>query len=104
MEVCTRTSPVAWPCRPKARTRTRCRTCGQGDWPFLFAERVEYPSRPTVLGYGHGDVVRGLDDRWHDGLSPWLMTEREGRWYGRSVADNKGQHSINLGALRAVLE
>lgn len=81
-----------------------CRTFSQGDWPFLFAERVEDPSRPTVLGYGHGDVVRGLDDRWHDGLSPWLMTEREGRWYGRGVADNKGQHSINLGALRAVLE
>jgi acetylornithine deacetylase/succinyl-diaminopimelate desuccinylase-like protein len=81
-----------------------CRTFSQGDWPFLFAERVEDASRPTVLGYGHGDVVRGLDDQWDDGLSPWLMTEREGRWYGRGVADNKGQHSINLGALRAVLE
>ena len=81
-----------------------CRTLSEADWPFLFAERIEDPSRPTVLGYGHGDVVRGLEELWDDGLSPWRMTEREGRWYGRGVADNKGQHSINLGALRAVLE
>ncbi len=25
-------------------------------------------------------------------------------WFGRGTADNKGQHSINIGALRAVLE
>ncbi len=31
------------------------------------------------------------------------MTERDGRWYGRGTADNKGQHSVNLGALEAVL-
>ena len=29
--------------------------------PFLFAERIEDPSLLTVLGYGHGDVVPGLD-------------------------------------------
>ncbi len=81
-----------------------CRILAAGEWPFLFAERIERPSAPTVLGYGHGDVIRGLDDRWSDGLSPWLLSEREGRWYGRGVADNKGQHAINLFALRAVLE
>ena len=58
----------------------------------------------TVLGYGHGDVTHGLDDDWDAGLSPWKLTERECRWYGRGVADNKGQHSINIAALRAVLE
>jgi acetylornithine deacetylase/succinyl-diaminopimelate desuccinylase-like protein len=26
-------------------------------WPFLVAERMEDPARPTVLCYGHGDVV-----------------------------------------------
>ena len=81
-----------------------CRILAAGEWPFFFAERIERPSAPTVLGYGHGDVIRGLDDRWSDGLSPWLLSEREGRWYGRGVADNKGQHAINLFALRAVLE
>ena len=71
--------------------------------PFLFAERIEGEG-PTVFGYGHGDVIRGLDADWESGLSPWRLTQRADRWYGRGVADNKGQHSINLGALRAVLE
>ena len=72
--------------------------------PFLLAERIEGPGLPTVLGYGHGDVVRGMDDSWADGLLPWAVTERDGKWYGRGTADNKGQHSINMGALKAVLE
>ena len=71
--------------------------------PFLLAERLEGAHLPTVLGYGHGDVIRGLAAEWHAGLSPWTLTEREGRWYGRGIADNKGQHSVNLEALAAVL-
>ena len=81
-----------------------CRTLEERGWPFLFAERREDPSLPTVFGYGHGDVIRGLDDSWEEGLSPWRLTERAGRWYGRGIADNKGQHSINVGALAAVLK
>ncbi|KQV72608.1 M20 family metallopeptidase [Rhizobium sp. Root1220] len=81
-----------------------CHTLSEGNWPFLFAERIEDARQPTVLGYGHGDVIRGLADGWDEGLSPWQMIERDGRWYGRGVADNKGQHSINIGAIRAVLE
>ncbi len=71
--------------------------------PFLFAERIEDPSLPTIFGYGHGDVIRGLDDAWEPGLSPWTVTERGDRWYGRGVVDNKGQHAINLAAQAAVL-
>jgi acetylornithine deacetylase/succinyl-diaminopimelate desuccinylase-like protein len=72
--------------------------------PFLIAERIEDENLPTVLGYGHGDVIRGLDDGWAEGLNPWVMTERDGKWYGRGTVDNKGQHSINIGALKAVLQ
>ena len=71
--------------------------------PLLLAERLEDPDLPTVLVYGHGDVVGGLDEAWADGLSPWQLTERDGRIYGRGVADNKGQHAINLSALECVL-
>ncbi len=81
-----------------------CRIMQEGKWPFLYAERIEDAARPTVLGYGHGDVIRGLDDGWDQGLSPWRLTERDGKWYGRGTADNKGQHAVNIGALRAVLE
>ncbi|EFF74891.1 M20 family metallopeptidase [Achromobacter piechaudii] len=72
--------------------------------PFLYAERIEDPALPTVLGYGHGDVIRGLEKEWKEGLSPWALTEAEGRWYGRGIADNKGQHTINMEALRLVIE
>ena len=72
--------------------------------PFLYAERIEDPALPTILGYGHGDVIRGLDAQWSEGLSPWTLTERGDRWYGRGVVDNKGQHVININGLKAVLE
>ncbi len=73
------------------------------DGPILTAARVEDAALPTVLLYGHGDTVLGLDAQWSDGLKPWALTERGDRWYGRGTADNKGQHAINLAALEAVL-
>ena len=76
----------------------------KGKGPFLIAERIEDSHAPTVLGYGHGDVIRGMDADWNDGLSPWQMVARNDRWYGRGVVDNKGQHAINMSAMRAVLE
>ena len=75
----------------------------EGFGPILTAERIEDPSRPTVLLYGHGDTVRGLDEQWRAGLAPWTLVEEEDRWYGRGSADNKGQHALNLAALEAVL-
>jgi acetylornithine deacetylase/succinyl-diaminopimelate desuccinylase-like protein len=71
--------------------------------PFLVARRIEDASALTVLTYGHGDVVRGLEPEWRAGLDPWTLTCEGERIYGRGVADNKGQHSINLAALAAVL-
>jgi acetylornithine deacetylase/succinyl-diaminopimelate desuccinylase-like protein len=74
-----------------------------GFGPILTAERLEDPGRPTILTYGHGDTVRGLEDQWRAGLDPWRLTEEGDRWYGRGSADNKGQHALNLSALEAVL-
>jgi acetylornithine deacetylase/succinyl-diaminopimelate desuccinylase-like protein len=75
-----------------------------GAGPFLLAYRHEGDDLLTLFTYGHGDVIRGYDDQWRDGLSPWRLTEQGGRWYARGSADNKGQHTINLAALEAVLE
>jgi len=36
----------------------------KGKPPVLLATRIEDPSLPTVLGYGHGDVQPGLDEQW----------------------------------------
>ncbi|MCX7230950.1 MAG: M20 family metallopeptidase [Burkholderiales bacterium] len=72
--------------------------------PMLLARRIEDAARPTVLGYGHGDVIRGQAGQWRDGRDPWTLQAEGDRWYGRGTADNKGQHSINLAALRLVLQ
>ncbi len=71
--------------------------------PILVARRHESGDVPTILIYGHGDVVVGQDERWRHG-TPWTLTEENGRLYGRGTADNKGQHAINIGGLRAVIE
>ncbi len=70
--------------------------------PFLVATRIEAENLPTLLVYGHGDVVFGDDENWRDGLDPWRLTEEGDRWYGRGSADNKGQHCVNLAALEQV--
>jgi acetylornithine deacetylase/succinyl-diaminopimelate desuccinylase-like protein len=75
-----------------------------GKNPYLLAEYRESASAPTVLMYGHGDVVNGMAGEWRDKLDPWRTTTVGNRVYGRGTADNKGQHSINLAALRAVRE
>ncbi len=72
-----------------------------GKGPYLVAEYQEDASAPTVLMYGHGDVVDGMEGEWRDNLDPWRTTVSGNRVYGRGTADNKGQHSINLAALRA---
>jgi len=78
-----------------------------GAPPLLTGARIEDPALPTVLFYGHGDVVRGHEGQWAEGRDPWTLTEAQpttgARWYGRGAADNKAQHSINIAALASVL-
>ena len=71
--------------------------------PLLVARRHESDDLPTVLIYGHGDVIRGQDASWTRGQGPWTLTQDGDRLYGRGTADNKGQHSINIAALAQVL-
>ncbi len=75
-----------------------------GNAPILLAERIESADAPTLLSYGHGDVISGQDAQWRAGLSPWTLTVEGDRWYGRGTADNKGQHTVNLAALSQVLQ
>lgn len=72
--------------------------------PILTAERIEDENLPTILTYGHGDVILGQAEQWREGLSPFTLTEEGDRFYGRGAADNKGQHLINLCGLAAVVE
>src|SRR6201996_1927377 len=75
----------------------------EGLGPILLAQRIEPDAPLSIVTYGHGDTVRGLEDQWRAGLDPWRLTEEGDRWYGRGSADNKGQHALNLSALESVL-
>src|SRR5262245_10704846 len=44
-----------------------------GQGPVLLATHFEEGSLPTVIGYGHGDVIRGLEDQWTKGEGPWTL-------------------------------
>src|ERR1700751_3000882 len=43
---------------------TRLIESPSGKSPFLIAEHHESADRPTVLMYGHGDVVDGMEGLW----------------------------------------
>ena len=59
------------------------------------------PAAPTVLLYAHYDVQPPLDDdAWR--TPPFVLTEVDGRWYGRGAADCKGNVVMHLAALRAL--
>src|SRR5262245_55050282 len=71
--------------------------------PILVAERLEDPAALTVLIYGHGDTVRGLDQLWRTGISPWSIAIEGDRTDGPGTANSRGKHSVNIAALAAVL-
>lgn len=75
-----------------------------GHGPVLLACRIEGNHLPTVLGYGHGDVIFGQEEQWQQGNGPWVLHQCEDRIYGRGTADNKAQHTINMAALRFIIE
>jgi acetylornithine deacetylase/succinyl-diaminopimelate desuccinylase-like protein len=53
-----------------------------GSGPILLAERIEEAGLPTVITYGHGDTVAGLDEQWTERRTPWTMRRDGERWYG----------------------
>ncbi|MGJ8544744.1 MAG: M20 family metallopeptidase [Sulfitobacter sp.] len=71
--------------------------------PFLVGKRREDPTLPTILIYGHGDVVMGDAGNWAETRDPFTLSETKQRFYGRGAADNKAQHLINIASLEAVI-
>jgi acetylornithine deacetylase/succinyl-diaminopimelate desuccinylase-like protein len=61
------------------------------------------PDKPTVLVYGHYDVVPALmEDGWH--TDPFAPVEKDGKIYARGATDDKGQLYIHVKALESYLK
>lgn len=68
--------------------------------PLVVATRgASQGSCGSVVLYGHYDVDH-VEAGWS--TPPFTLTQRNGRWYGLGIADNKGALAARLAALNAV--
>jgi len=71
--------------------------------PYVYGEWLDAPGKPTVFLYSHNDVQPvNFPEDWKS--DPWTLTERDGRFYGRGSADDKGAVAVQLGAIAAWLK
>lgn len=68
--------------------------------PIVFGERIQDPSLPTILVYGHYDVQPPDPlDQWT--TPPFEPEVRDGKLYARGATDDKGQLFTHLKAIEA---
>jgi acetylornithine deacetylase/succinyl-diaminopimelate desuccinylase-like protein len=68
--------------------------------PVVTGELPAPEGAPTVLLYGHYDVVTAGDESQWDS-PPFEATQREGAIFGRGSADSKSNILMHIGAIRA---
>ena len=69
--------------------------------PMVYGELAGNQGAPTVLLYGHYDVMPADDvQSWTS--PPFEPTERDGRIFARGVGDNKAQHMAHIKAVEAL--
>ncbi len=69
--------------------------------PVVWGEKITDPARPTVLVYGHYDVMPAEPlDEWR--TDPFEPVIKEGRIWARGANDDKGQLFMHLKAFEAM--
>lgn len=70
--------------------------------PIVYAEKILDPAAPTVLVYGHYDVMP-VDPVSEWTAPPFEPQIREGRIYARGANDDKGQSYMHVKALETMI-
>lgn len=83
---------------------TRSEVMPTAGHPVVYAEWLGAgPDKPTVLVYGHYDVVpASIEDGWDS--DPFEPIERDGKIFARGATDDKGQLFIHVKAFESYLK
>lgn len=69
--------------------------------PYIFAQYIIDPAKPTLLLYAHYDVQPVDREKWK--TDPFIMIEHDGRLFGRGASDDKAGIIAIIAALQSVL-
>lgn len=76
--------------------------CPTNGPSVVYAEKIIDPALPTVLVYGHYDVMP-VDPRELWATDPFEPVVKDGRIWGRGADDDKGQSYMNIAAFEAMV-
>jgi len=77
--------------------------CPSDGNPVVYAEKIINPTLPTILVYGHYDVMPAEPlEEWKS--KPFEPEIREGKIYGRGANDDKGQAMMHVKAFEYLVK